>query len=177
MRFVPQHILYRLEQYPGFFIQCQRFKGSNNMRQRSSAISDKLKQFIDNQNIFFVATAAAGGRVNLSPKGMDSLRVLGKNRVVWLDAAGGGNETSAHIRENPRMTIMFAAFEGDPMLLRLYGNANIVHQDDPEWKELYALFKPMPDARQLFDLTVDLVQTACGSSVPLFEFIRERGAE
>ena len=72
------------------------------------------------------------------------------------------------------MTIMFAALEGDPMILRLYGNANIVHQDDPEWKELYALFKPVPDARQLFDLTVDLVQTACGSSVPLFEYIGER---
>ncbi len=69
---------------------------------------------------------------------------------------------------------MFAALEGDPMILRLYGNANIVHQDGPEWKELYALLNPMPDARQLFDFTVDLVQTACGSSVPLFEYIGER---
>ena len=72
------------------------------------------------------------------------------------------------------MTIMFVAFDGDPMILRLYGNASIVHQDDPQWKELFALFNPTPDARQLFDLTIDLVQTACGSSAPLFEYIGER---
>ena len=144
------------------------------MWQRSSEISDNLKQFIGNQKIFFVATATAGGRVNLSPKGKDSLRVIGKNRVVWLNASGSSNETSTHIQENPRMTIMFVAFEGDPMILRLYGKAKVVHQNDLEWKDLYALFNPVPGARQLFDLTVDLVQTACGSSVPLFEYAGER---
>lgn len=144
------------------------------MWQRSSEISDNLKQFIGNQKIFFVATATAGGRVNLSPKGKDSLRVLGKNRVVWLNASGSGNETSTHIQEDPRMTIMFVAFEGDPMILRLYGKAKVVHQNDLEWKDLYALFNPVPGARQLFDLTVDLVQTACGSFVPLFEYAGER---
>ena len=144
------------------------------MWQRTSEISDKLKQFIDHQKIFFVATATAGGRVNLSPKGNDSLRVVDKNRVVWLNASGSGNETSAHIQENPRMTIMFVAFDGDPMILRLYGKAKIVHQNDPEWKELYALFNPIFAARQLFDLSVDLVQTACGTTVPLFEYIGER---
>jgi hypothetical protein len=144
------------------------------MGQRYSEISDKLKQFIEDQKIFFVATATADSRVNISPKGMDSLRVLGKNRVVWLNVTGSGNETSAHIQESPRMTIMFAAFEGNPMILRLYGNANVIHKNDSEWNELYSLFNPIPGARQLFDLTVDLVQTSCGMAVPFFDYVEER---
>ena len=93
------------------------------MAQRYSEISDKLKQFIEKQKIYFVGTATADSRVNISPKGMDTLRVLGKNRIVWLNVTGSGNETAAHVQEQPRMTIMFSAFEGDPMILRLYGNA------------------------------------------------------
>ena len=100
------------------------------MGQRYSEISDKLKQFIENQKLFFVGTATADSRVNISPKGMDSLRVLDKNRVVWLNVTGSGNETSAHIQENPRMTIMLTAFEGNPMILRLYGDAKVVHKND-----------------------------------------------
>lgn len=144
------------------------------MGQRYSEISDKLKQFIENQKIFFVGTATTDSRVNISPKGMDSLRVLGKNRVVWLNVTGSGNETSAHIQENPRMTIMFTAFEGNPMILRLYGNANVIHKNDSEWNELFSLFNPIPGARQLFDLTVDLVQTSCGMAVPFFDYVEER---
>ena len=74
-------------------------------------IPQKLQQFIENQKIFFVATATADGRINLSPKGMDSLRVLGPNRVAWLNVTGSGNETAAHVQENPRMTLMFTAFQ------------------------------------------------------------------
>jgi hypothetical protein len=144
------------------------------MGQLYSEISDKLKQFIENQKIFFVGTATTDSRVNISPKGMDSLRVLGKNRVVWLNVTGSGNETSAHIQENPRMTIMFTAFEGNPMILRLYGNANVIHRNDSEWNELFSLFTPIPGARQLFDLTVDLVQTSCGMAVPFFYYVDER---
>ena len=144
------------------------------MGQRYSEISDKLKRFIENQKIFFVGTATADSRLNISPKGMDSLRVLDKNRVVWLNVTGSGNETSSHIQDNPRMTIMFAAFEGAPMILRLYGNARVVHKQDPEWMELYSLFNPIPGARQVFDLAVDLVQTSCGMAVPYFDFIGER---
>lgn len=144
------------------------------MGQRYTEVSDKLKQFIEAQKIFFVGTAAADGRVNVSPKGMDSLRVLGKNRVVWLNVTGSGNETSAHVQENPRMTLMFAAFEGNPMILRLYGKAKVIHQTDPEWKEYFALFDPLPGARQLFDLSVDLVQTSCGMAVPFYDYIGER---
>ena len=144
------------------------------MGQRYSEISEKLKHFIEDQKIYFVGTAAADGRVNISPKGMDSLRVLGDNRIVWLNVTGSGNETAAHVQENPRMTIMFSAFEGSPMILRLYGNAKAVHRNDPEWEALFSLFKPIPGARQIFDLTVDLVQASCGMAVPLFDYMQER---
>ncbi|MCA9406309.1 MAG: pyridoxamine 5'-phosphate oxidase family protein [Candidatus Omnitrophica bacterium] len=144
------------------------------MGQQYSEISEKLKQFIEEQKIFFVGTAAADGRVNVSPKGMDSLRVLGTNRVVWLNVTGSGNETSAHVQENSRMTIMFAAFDGKPMILRLYGTAKVVHPRDTEWKELISLFPVLPGARQIFDLTVDLVQTSCGMAVPFFKYVEGR---
>lgn len=144
------------------------------MGQRYPDISNRLKQFIEAQKIFFVGTATADSRVNISPKGMDSLRILDKSRVVWLNVTGSGNETSAHVQENPRMTLMFAAFEGNPMILRLYGNAKAVHINDPAWSDLYPLFHPIPGARQIFDLAVDLVQTSCGMGVPFYEYAGER---
>ncbi|MFW2372348.1 MAG: pyridoxamine 5'-phosphate oxidase family protein [Gammaproteobacteria bacterium] len=144
------------------------------MAQRYTEISENLKQFIEDQKLFFVGTATADSRVNISPKGMDSLRVMGKNRVVWLNVTGSGNETSAHVQEDPRMTIMFAAFDGKPMILRVYGKAKLVHKNDQEWGALFSLFDPLPGARQIFDLTVDLVQTSCGMAVPLFEFVEQR---
>ena len=137
-------------------------------------ISEKLQQFIEDQKIFFVATATADSRINLSPKGMDSLRVLDANRVAWLNVTGSGNETAAHVQENPRMTLMFTAFEDNPLILRLYGTATTIHKDDPEWQQLFPLFTPLPGARQIFDLTVDLVQTSCGMAVPLYDYIGER---
>ena len=144
------------------------------MAQRSSEISDKLTQFIQQQKIFFVATAACEGHINLSPKGMDSLRVLGPNRVVWLNVTGSGNETAAHLLENNRMTIMFCAFEGDPLILRLYGQARAIHPRDAEWHDLLQLFPPLPGARQIFDMQVDLVQTSCGMAVPFMDYRNER---
>lgn len=144
------------------------------MAKKFSGISDQLAEFIKDQKIFFVATAASDGRVNMSPKGMDSLVVLGANRVIWLNVTGSGNETAAHIQENARMTIMFTAFTGDPMILRLYGNAKAVHRNDAEWNELYPHFKPLPGARQIFDLSVDLVQTSCGMSVPFYDYVADR---
>ena len=144
------------------------------MGKRYSEIPDKLQQFIAAQKIFFVGTATADSRINISPKGMDSLRVLNANRVVWLNVTGSGNETAAHIQETSRITLMFAAFEGDPIILRLYGNANVIHQTDPEWSELFPLFPPIAGARQLFDVAVDLVQTSCGMGVPLLEYAGER---
>ena len=144
------------------------------MAKKYTEIPVKLKDFIEEQKIFFVGTAATDGRVNISPKGMDSLRVLDANRVVWISVTGSGNETSAHIQENPRMTIMFTAFEGSPMILRLYGSAKVIHMTDPEWKDTITLFEPLPGARQIFDLKVDLVQTSCGIGVPFYDFVGER---
>ena len=144
------------------------------MGKQYSTISDKLRQFITEQKVFFVGTAAADGRVSVSPKGMDSLRVLDKNRVIWLNVTGSGNETAAHVQELPRMTLMFMAFEGEPMILRLYGEASCVHRDDPEWDALAAFLPSLPGARQIFDLRVDLVQTSCGMAVPYYDYAGER---
>ena len=144
------------------------------MAQRYDELSDTHIQFITKQKIFFVGTATAESRVNVSPKGMDSLRVLGPRRVVWLNVTGSGNETSAHVQQNPRMTLMFCAFDGPPMILRLYGTAAVVHQGDEPWRELVSLFPPLPGARQIFDVTLDLVQTSCGMAVPLMPYSGDR---
>ncbi len=144
------------------------------MATQYSEISDKLKTFIENQKIYFVATATDGSRINLSPKGMDSLKVLSANRVIWLNVTGSGNETAAHVQSNPRMTIMFTAFDGNPMILRLYGSAKIVHPRDTQWDSLYSEFNPLPGARQIFDVVVDLVQTSCGMAVPNYDYVSER---
>jgi hypothetical protein len=144
------------------------------MGQKYSQITDKLKAFIEDQKVFFVGTAAAGGRINISPKGMDSLRVLDRNRVAWLNLTGSGNETAAHVRELNRMTLMFCAFEGSPLILRLYGTTRAIHPYDAEWETCYSLFKPLPGARQIFDMQIDLVQTSCGMGVPLFDYIDDR---
>jgi hypothetical protein len=144
------------------------------MGQKFDALSEKHIGFIGEQKIFFVGTATADSRVNISPKGMDSLRVLGPNRVAWLNLTGSGNETAAHVQQSPRMTIMFCAFDGAPLILRLYGTALAVHQGDAEWEELFGLFNQLPGARQIFDVTVDLVQTSCGFGVPFFDYVGER---
>ena len=144
------------------------------MAKQYTEITAKLQQVIEAQKIFFVATATADSRINLSPKGMDSLRVLTPNRVAWLNVTGSGNETAAHVQENPRMTLMFTTFQDDPMILRLYGTARAIHTDDAEWQQLFPLFEPLPGARQIFDLTVELVQTSCGMAVPLYDYVGER---
>ena len=118
------------------------------MAKQFSELSERWIQFISEQKLFFVGTATDTSRVNISPKGMDSLRVINNNRVAWLNVTGSGNETSAHVQVNPRMTIMFCAFDGPPLILRLYGTAKVIHQNDAEWDELYSLFKPLPGARQ-----------------------------
>jgi hypothetical protein len=144
------------------------------MGKQFDAISDRHAAFIAAQRIFFVGTATADSRVNISPKGMDSLRLLSPHRVAWLSVTGSGNETAAHIERSPRMTIMFCAFVGAPMILRLYGTARAVHRNDPDWQDLLALFPPTPGTRQIFDMTVDLVQTSCGMSVPFFDYRSDR---
>ena len=137
-------------------------------------LTDDLADFIQRQKLFFVGTAADDGRVNVSPKGMDTLGVVTENRIVWLNLTGSSNETAAHLRENGRITLMFCAFEGDPLILRLYGHARIFHPRDAEWNSLLPFFQTIPGARQIIDMSVDLVQTSCGFGVPLFEFKAER---
>jgi hypothetical protein len=144
------------------------------MGQQFSEMAEKHIKFIGEQKIFFVGTATDVSKVNISPKGMDSFRVLDSKTVAWLNVTGSGNETAAHVQTHPRMTIMFAAFEGNPVILRLYGHATAVHHKDTEWHELSALFSPTPGARQIFKLTIALVQTSCGMSVPFFDYVAER---
>jgi hypothetical protein len=141
---------------------------------RYSEIQDGHAKFIAAQRLFFVATAVAAGRINLSPKGMDSLRVLGPRRVVWLNVTGSGNETSAHVQRDPRITLMFCAFEGSPRILRVYGSARAVHRADTEWAILSTHFPSLAGARQILDVTVELVQTSCGMAVPFFDYVGER---
>ena len=144
------------------------------MGKQYQQLTDPLTNFIMRQKMYFVGTAAPDGRVNVSPKGMDSLRVLAPDRVVWLNLTGSGNETAAHLRELPRITLMFCAFEGDPMILRVYGQARALHPRDPEWATLLALFPNFGGTRQLVDVAVELVQTSCGMGVPLLDFKAER---
>jgi hypothetical protein len=138
-------------------------------------LNETLINFIRAQRMFFVATAAADGRVNVSPKGLDSLRILSPTKILWLNLSGSGNETAAHIREFPRMTLMFCAFEGDAMILRVYGKARVLHPREPGWNEASAQFPKMAGSRQLFEMEIELLQTSCGTGVPFMEFVGERG--
>lgn len=144
------------------------------MGKQYAALSEHTIKFISEQKLFFVGTATEDSRVNVSPKGMDSFRVLNNNRIIWLNVTGSSNETSAHIQKNSRMTLMFCAFEGPPLILRLYGNATVIHKNDPDWAELFAHFQPLPGARQIFDLAIDLVQTSCGMAVPYYAYTSDR---
>lgn len=138
-------------------------------------ITSKLQTFIEAQHIFFVATAAADGRINLSPKGLaDSFKVTDKNTVLWLNLTGSGNETAAHILENNRMTIMFCSFEAKPLILRLYGSAKVYHERDAEFQNNKHHFPEIPGTRQIVEMTVESVQTSCGFAVPFMDFKEER---
>lgn len=144
------------------------------MSEKYIELSNKHIEFIELQKIFFVATATENSKVNLSPKGMDSFVVLNKNRIIWLNTTGSGNETAAHIQRNSRMTIMFCAFEGNPMIVRLYGNTKEIKPNNKNWSNLYNKFIPSAGARQIFDMQIDLVKTSCGMGVPYFDYIKER---
>ena len=137
-------------------------------------------EMIGKQAVFFTATAVADGRINLSPKGLaDTFKVLGPNRVAYLDLGGSGNETHAHLvadaeRGGGRITLMMCNFEQPALILRLYGHGKPVLPQDPEWAELAAHFTLLPGTRQIFDIAVDSVQTSCGWAVPLMTLEKER---
>ena len=139
-------------------------------------ISQAHQDFITDQKIFFVGTAMKDGLVNVSPKGMDTLRVLGKNKIAWLNLTGSGNETAAHLLDSDRMTIMFCAFEGNPLILRLYGQAQAYHIRDVAFAEYIGLFPEYRGARQIILLDVAMVQTSCGFGVPEMEYQNGRTA-
>lgn len=129
-----------------------------------------LQDFIAEQKIFFVATAMSEGRINLSPKGIDTFRVLDEKKICWLNLTGSGNETATHVLHNNRMTILFCAFEGAPKIVRLYGTASVFHPGDQEFGALCTLFPEIPGTRQIFEMSVELVQISCGMGVPLMAF-------
>lgn len=130
-------------------------------------ITDDVRAFIARQLVFFTASAAAASRINLSPKGMDTLRVLDDRTIAWLDLTGSGNETAAHIKADGRLTVMFCSFDEQPLILRLYGRARLVFPRDAAWGELAALFPPHAGSRQIVVLDVHSLQTSCGFGVPV----------
>ncbi len=138
------------------------------------ALEDKHRDFIAAQKIFFTASGTATGRLNLSPKGMDSLRVLSPSRVAYLDLTGSGNETAAHLKHDGRLTLMWCSFDADPLILRLYGRGRAVRRQDADWAELRTHFPALPGERQLIVLDVDAVQTSCGYAVPTYTYVGER---
>lgn len=138
------------------------------------ALEDKHRSFIAAQKLFFTATAPAEGRINLSPKGMDSLRVIDTQCVAYLDLTGSGNETAAHLKHDGRMTMMFCSFAADPLILRLYGRGRVVRRQDADWTIWRAHFSALPGERQIIVLDIESVQTSCGYAVPQFEYCGER---
>ena len=132
------------------------------------------KDFIARQSVFFTATAAADGRINLSPKGYDVFRILDANRVAWLDLGGSGNETHAHLVADGRITLMFCAFDNPAWILRIYGRGRPILPEDEGFDDLAALFPRLPGVRQVFDIAVESVQTSCGWGVPRMTLEKER---
>ncbi|MGK2861447.1 MAG: pyridoxamine 5'-phosphate oxidase family protein [Chitinophagaceae bacterium] len=141
-----------------------------------NSIADHHKEFIKSQHMFFVSTAPLNGKghINLSPKGLDSFRILSSSKVAYMDITGSGNETSAHILENGRITFMFCAFDGPPNILRLYGKGRTVLPADPEWTALASHFVLLPSTRQIIIAEIHKVQTSCGFAVPYYEYSGER---
>ena len=139
-------------------------------------IDDHLAEFIALQKVYFVATAPDNpeGHLNVSPKGLDTFRILGPNSVAYLDLTGSGIETVAHLRENGRITIMFSAFEGRPLIVRLYGRGRVVEPGDPDWNGLIDGFPEYPGARSVVVVDVEKVADSCGYAVPHYEYKGDR---
>ncbi|MDJ0659357.1 MAG: pyridoxamine 5'-phosphate oxidase family protein [Crocosphaera sp.] len=138
------------------------------------SLTPELIHFIEEQKMFFTATAPTEGRINLSPKGIDTFRCLNEQTVGYLDLTGSGNETSAHLEENGRMTIMFCSFSEKPLILRLYGQGKVIRPRDKKWSELADHFPTYEGERQIIILTVTSVQTSCGFGVPIYEHQKNR---
>jgi Pyridoxamine 5'-phosphate oxidase len=139
-----------------------------------TTLSDEHSAFVAKQPVFFVATAAEGARINLSPKGMDAFRVLSPTQVGYLDVGGSGNETHAHLAADGRITLMMCAFDRPALILRIYGTGRAVLPQDQAWAALATHFTMLPGTRQIFVIDIDSIQTSCGWGVPFMTFDRER---
>lgn len=137
-------------------------------------LNDGLRQFIAAQHIFFNGSAPNQGRINVSPKGLDTFRVLNDKCVAYLDLTGSECETAAHLAENGRLTLMFCSFEEKPLILRLYGRGRVVRPRDAEWQALHAHFPSLPGERQIVVLDIESIMATCGFAVPLFDYKGER---
>ena len=144
------------------------------MAKQFDQINDSHRSFIEAQHMFFCGSAAPDGRVNISPKGMDSLRVMGPNRIVWRNLTGSGNETAGHLARLNRMTLMWCGFEKQPMIMRAYGDAQVLHPRDAGFAALNALFPTALGARQIYDMRVQMLQTSCGYAVPFYTHAGDR---
>jgi hypothetical protein len=145
------------------------------MGKATDRIDEATAAWLGRQQMFFVGTAPAdGGHVNVSPKGLDTFRVLGPNRVAYLDLTGSGVETIAHLRENGRVTLMFCAFEGPPRIVRLFGRGEPVVAADERFSELAAMFDAFPGRRSVIVVDVDRVADSCGYAVPRYEYRGQR---
>ena len=146
------------------------------MGKRLTEITDDVRRFIEKQHVFFVGTAplTPGGHVNVSPKGLDTFRVLSPTRIAYLDLTGSGNETAAHVSENQRLTLMFCAFSGRPQIVRIYCRGRIIVRESAEGQGLLALFPDYVGIRQIISGDVEFLNTSCGYSVPEMAFVAER---
>lgn len=148
------------------------------MAQFFDRLSTDLTDFINRQKVFFVATAPPieNGRINLSPKGMDTFRVFDDNVVAYLDLTGSGNETAAHLRHDPRqrITVMFCSFDEKPLILRIYGHGRVVQPGDSDWDAVAKHFPKLPGTRQIVSISIASIQTSCGFGVPELEVKNER---
>ncbi len=167
------HISYHTKHFPP--IPNQLTKTGYIMGKLYNELDDNLISFIGDQKIFFISTAPDEGRINLSPKGMDTFSVIGKNVVAFLNLTGSGNETAAHLKINPRITVMFCSFSKTPLILRLYGKGSVIQPGDNAWNNWLSRFKDYPGARQVVTIEIESIQTSCGFAVPLAETIIERG--
>jgi len=138
------------------------------------SITPEIEEFIAAQKVFFVATAPHEGRINLSPKGMDTFRVVGNRLAVYLDITGSGNETAAHLLENGRITVMFCSFDSKAEIVRLYGHGRTIHPADAKWTEYLGKFPVCEGVRQIMEIDVEHAMTSCGYGVPQHENLRER---
>ena len=149
------------------------------MATKFDKLNSEIIRFIGDQHIYFCATAGKEGYVNVSPRDTKTLKIINDNKIVWLNFTGSGNETSTHIQENGRMTLMFCGFEQEALMLKIYGQAKVYHPRDKQYNELISLFdddKNFVGNRQIFELDIELAITSCGEGVPYFDYQGEREA-